>query len=177
MNSITDWIKHEYRIYKKIDEPTEKDSKIAYGIWVFSSLIFALFMIGSMMIFFKVLEYFNIDPNGLFGQTLGAIFMVLLMIIFIVPLTYLLYLNSDSEEQKMEDPKYRAKVRKELVEKVEELRKLHGHDYDGEDIEDLLDEIEWIDVYDQLPIIWKSEDYDEEDDEDENDDEEAEDDF
>ena len=47
------------------------------------------------------------------------------------------------------------------------MRKLHGPDYDGEDIEDLLDEIEWIDVYDQLPIIWKSEDYDEEDDDEE----------
>lgn len=89
--------------------------------------------------------------------------MVLLMIIFIVPLTYLLYLNSDTEEQKLEDPEYRANLCKKLVTKVKELRKLHGPDYDGEDIEDLLDEIEWIDAYDH-PITWKAEDYDNKDD-------------
>lgn len=162
MKKITDWIKHEYRIFKKIDKPTKKDSKIASGIFCFSLPILTLFMIGIMMIFYNALLYFNIDPNGSFGQIFGPIFMILLMLIFIIPLTYLESFNS-TEEQKMGAPKYRANIRKELVVKVEELRKIHGEDYHGEDIEDLLDEIEWIDAYDH-PIIWKSEDYDEEDD-------------
>lgn len=174
MQKITDWIKHEYRICKKIDEPTEKDSKIVSDILWFSFPIFVLFMIGIMMIFYNGLLYFNIDPNGSFGQTFGPIFMILLMLIFIVPLTYLQSINSNTKEHKLEDPEYRANLRKELVAKVEELRKLHGPDYDGEDIEDLLDEIEWIDAYDH-PITWKAEDYDE--DYDEDDDNEAEDNF
>ena len=163
MKKISNWIKHEYRIYKNIDTPTEKDSKIASDILWFSFPIFVLFMIGIMMIFFKVLEYFNIDPNGSLGQTFGPIFMILLMLIFIVPLTYLQSINSNTKEHKLEDPGYRANLRKELVAKVEELRKLHGPDYNSKDIEDLLDEIEWIDAYDH-PIIWKAEDYNEEDD-------------
>lgn len=178
MNRIINWIKHEYRIFKKIDAPTEKDSKIASDILWFSFPIFVLFMIGIMLIFFKVLEYFNIDPNGSLGQTFGPIFMILFMSIFIIPLMYLQSLNSDNKEQKLEDPGYRSNLRKELVAKVEELRKLHGSDYNGEDIADLLDEIEWIDAYDH-PIIWKAEDYGEEDDEndDEGDYDEAKDDF
>ena len=82
MNRIINWIKHEYRIFKKIDEPTEKDSKIASDILWFSLPIFTLFTIGIMMIFFKVLEYFNIDPNSSLGQTFGPIFMILFMSIF-----------------------------------------------------------------------------------------------
>lgn len=89
--------------------------------------------------------------------------MILLMLIFIIPLIYLQSLNSDTEEQKFEDLEYRTNLRKKLVVRVDELRKIHGQDYDGKDIEDLLDKIEWIDAYDH-PIIWESEDYDEEDD-------------
>lgn len=147
MNRIINWIKHEYRIFKKIDEPTEKDSKIASDILWFSLPIFTLFTIGIMMIFFKVLEYFNIDPNSSLGQTFGPIFMILFMSIFIIPLMYLQSLNSDNEEQKLEDPGYRSNLRKELVAKVEELRKLHGQDYDGDDIKDLLSKIASIDEY------------------------------
>lgn len=45
------------------------------------------------------------------------------------------------------DSAHRSDLRRELVAKVEELRKLHGQDYDGDDIKDLLSKIASIDEY------------------------------
>lgn len=45
------------------------------------------------------------------------------------------------------DSARRSDLRRELVAKVEELRKLHGQDYDGDDIRECLDSIASIDEY------------------------------
>lgn len=45
------------------------------------------------------------------------------------------------------DSVHRSDLRRKLVAEVEELRKLHGQDYDGEDIRERLDSIASIDEY------------------------------
>lgn len=45
------------------------------------------------------------------------------------------------------DSVHRSDLRRKLVAEVEELRKLHGQDYDGEDIKERLDQIASIDEY------------------------------
>ena len=52
-----------------------------------------------------------------------------------------------NEGQIIGDSAHRSDLRRELVAKVEKLRKLHGQDYDGEDIRECLDSIASIDEY------------------------------
>lgn len=52
-----------------------------------------------------------------------------------------------NEGQIIGDSAHRSDLRRKLVAEVEELRKLHGQDYDGEDIRERLDSIASIDEY------------------------------
>ena len=95
MRKAIDWIKHECRILKKLDNPTHEDYLIVSKLTVFISLILPFPILAASIIFLKILLLLNICLNGLVGYMLSFIFIFLVTLGLMVPVAYLLYLNSD----------------------------------------------------------------------------------
>ena len=98
MKKINNWIKHEYRIIKKIDKPTRQDYLFIWKSKIFLLPIFATLTVAVTIIFLKILLFLNIDLNSFVGHMLSFMFMFIFAWMLALPVSYLQYLNSDYDE-------------------------------------------------------------------------------